>query len=102
MYQCWQLEFINSLKKMATPNICHSGEIQEIILAIKKTVNQNFRMDSSTIEIIQTHLDRLKGYLETYLDNSEDLLSIVSDFIESTNNLLDISSNHLQKKQTLK
>ena len=52
-------------------------------------------------EQIQNHLLRLKDYL-THLDDSQDLLSVVCDFIESTSNLPVIAGNHLQSKLTLK
>jgi len=80
---------------MATLN---TEEIQEIISAIKKTVHENFIIDSPPIELIHNHLDRLKEYL-THFVYSEDLLSVVSDFIESTKNL---PNNHFQNKLTLK
>jgi len=86
---------------MATPNICEAEEIQEIISAIKKTVNQNFRMVSFTIEIIQTHLGKLRDYL-TNLANTQELSSIVSDFIEDTTNLPRLSNDHQQIELTLK
>ena len=86
---------------MATPSNNDAQEIQEIISAIKKTVNETFRMDSSTVELIHNHLGRLKDYLES-LDNVEDLMSAVNDFIGSTSNLLGIFINPQQIKLTLK
>ena len=65
---------------MATHSNNDAQEIQKIISDIKKTVNQTFRMDSSTIELINNHLGRLKDYL-TSLDNAQDLMSAVNDFI---------------------
>ena len=76
-------------------------EIQEIISSIKKTFYESRRMDSSTIELIRNHLGRLQEYL-TCLDNTQDLSSVVSDFIGSTSNLLGLHDNHLQNKLTLK
>ena len=86
---------------MATHSNNDAQEIQKIISDIKKTVNQTFRMDSSTIELINNHLGRLMDFL-TSLDNAQDLMSAVIDFISSTNNLLGIFNNHLQIKLILK
>jgi len=76
-------------------------EIQEIISAIKKTVRDSFRMDSSPIELIHNHLLRLQDYL-TYLENTQDLSSVVSNFIGSLTNLHGLFNNHLQIKLVFK
>lgn len=76
-------------------------EIQKIISGIKKTFNNSFRTNSSTIEIIHNQLDKLRDYL-TNMTNMEELLSVVTDFIGSTSNLLELSDNRLQSKLTLK
>src|SRR5271165_338677 len=76
-------------------------EIKEIISAIKKTLNENVRTGPLAAEEIQNHLLRLKDYL-THLDDSQDLLSVVCDFIETTRNLPVIVGNCLQNKLTLK
>ena len=86
---------------MATQGYHCEQEIKEMISSIKKTVDVNLVVDSRTIEEIQNHLCLLKDFL-THLDNSLDLLSVVSDFIGSTNSLLGIPGNHLQSKLTLK
>ena len=86
---------------MATQGSHTEQEIITIISAIKKTVNETFRMNSSAVELIHNHLERLKDYLES-LDNVEDLMSTVNDFIGSTSHLLGIIINPLQIKLTLK
>jgi len=82
---------------MTTRNIYDELEIQEIISSIKKTVRDSFRMDSSPIELVHNHLLRLQDYL-TYLENTQDLSSVVSNFIESLTNLHGVHNNHLQIK----
>ena len=76
-------------------------EIKEIVSAIKKIVNENLWMDSWAIGQIHQHLCQLKNFL-TNVDNSADLSSVVSDFIDSTSNLPDVAGTHLQNKLTLK
>ena len=53
------------------------------------------------MELVNSHLLRLQEYL-THLDNTQDLASVVSDFIGSTNSLLGLSNNNLQIKLSLK
>jgi hypothetical protein len=79
----------------------HELEIEEIISSIKKTCRDSSRMDSSTVELIKDNLLKLQDYL-THLDNTQDLSSVVSDFIRSTNSLLELFNNHLEIKLTLK
>jgi len=86
---------------MDAPHTCEEQEIQEIISAIKKAFKDNFRMNSSTIEIIHNHLGKLQDYLIN-LENMQELSWVVTDFIESTSNLLELSDNHLQIKLTFK
>ena len=76
-------------------------EIKEMISLIKKAVQENLWVDSWTIQHIQDHLLRLKNYVD-HLHDSQDFLSVVSDFIATTKSLPDIPGNHLQNKLTLK
>jgi hypothetical protein len=86
---------------MATQGNHSEQEIKEIILAIKKTVNENLWMNSWTIEEIHNHLLRLEDYVK-HLHDSQNFLSVVCDFVESTSNLPDIAGNCLQSKLILK
>lgn len=85
---------------MTSPNI-HELEIEEIISSIKKTFRDSSRMYSSTVAGIKENLLKLQDYL-THLDNTQDLSSVVNDFIGSTNSLLELFNNHLEIKLTLK
>src|SRR5271165_2740972 len=85
---------------MTTFNI-HEQEIEEMISSIKKTFRDTSRMDSSTVEVVQDNLVKLQEYL-THLGDTQDLSSVVNDFIGSTNSLLGLFDNHLEIKLTLK
>jgi hypothetical protein len=89
------------MESLATRDLHDELEIKEIISSIKKAFCDSFRMDSSPIELIHNHLLRLQDYL-TYLDNAQDLSSVVSHFIENLTNLHGLFNNNLQIKLFLK
>jgi len=86
---------------MTTRNSHDELEIQEIISSIKRTVRESLRMDSSSIAVIHNHLLKLQDHL-AYMDNTQDLSCVVSDFIGSLTNLHGLFNNHLPIKFLLK
>ena len=66
-------------------------EIYDIVSSIKKIAKDNFFLDIPTISLIRTRLLHLRVFI-AYLEDAQDLFSVIDDFIEDTNL---VASNYL-------
>jgi len=72
-----------SLRMASTGNF-DLQEIEELISTIGTLTDENLRWSSYTISEIQNKLHHLQDFI-TPLDGSQDLLSVVADYIENLN-----------------
>ena len=66
-------------------------EIEDLISTIGKLTMENLRLRSNTIPEILQQLKHLKDYI-TPVENFQDLLDVVDDFIENMNSLVNCNS----------
>jgi len=70
--------------RMASTGNFDLQEIEELISTIRTLTDENLRRNSYTISEIQNKLHHLQDFI-TPLDGSQDLLSVVADYIENLN-----------------